>query len=308
MSNTFFTEPPHWQWYIIFYFFIGGIAGVGFLLSALLQLFGRPADRPLVRLGYYVSLVGVAISGLLLTIDLGVPLRFWHMLVESETGQPMFKYWSPMSTGSWALLLFGLFTFLATLGALHDAGQLRWPALRPLARRPLATVVAVVGSALGLFIAGYTGVLLSVTNRPVWADSTWLGILFLFSAGSSAAAALILLARWARVGHAPGTLDWLSGFDKRVLVLELIALVIFLVTLGSAARVFLSMWGVLLVVGVIGLGILLPLAIGFGKLPNVRNKLATTATLVLVGGFILRVATILSSEQVHVVGAQVITP
>ena len=308
MSNTFFTEPPHWQWYIIFYFFIGGIAGVGFLLSAILQLFGKPADRPLVRLGYYVSLVGVAISGLLLTIDLGVPLRFWHMLVESETGQPMFKYWSPMSTGSWALLLFGLFTFLATLGALHDVGQLRWPALRPLARGPLATVVAVVGSALGLFIAGYTGVLLSVTNRPVWADSTWLGILFLFSAGSSAAAALILLARWARVSHAPGTLDWLSRFDKNVLVLELIALVIFLVTLGSAARVFLSIWGVLLVVGVIGVGILLPLAIGFGKLPNVRNKLATTATLVLVGGFMLRVATILSSEQVHVVGAQVITP
>jgi formate-dependent nitrite reductase membrane component NrfD len=52
MSDTFFTASPHWAWWIILYFFIGGIAGTAFLLSSLLHLFGTPADRPLVRLGH----------------------------------------------------------------------------------------------------------------------------------------------------------------------------------------------------------------------------------------------------------------
>ena len=58
MSDTFFTAPPHWRWLIIGYFFIGGIAGGSYFIAALLDLFGAPRDRPVVRLGYYVALVG----------------------------------------------------------------------------------------------------------------------------------------------------------------------------------------------------------------------------------------------------------
>ena len=47
-----------------------------------------------------------------------------------------------------------------------------------------------LGSIFGLFLAGYTGVLLAVTNRPIWADSTLLGLLFLVSGASTGAAAL----------------------------------------------------------------------------------------------------------------------
>jgi formate-dependent nitrite reductase membrane component NrfD len=120
MPDTFFTSSPHWTWWIVFYFFVGGIAGSAFLLASMLHLAGRPADRPLVRLGYYTAFVGVLISGLLLTVDLNRPERFWHMLIESNTGRPMFKSWVPMSVGSWALLLFGLFAFLASLAALSE--------------------------------------------------------------------------------------------------------------------------------------------------------------------------------------------
>ena len=70
MSDTFFTAPPHWRWLIIGYFFIGGIASGCYFIAALLDLFGTPRDRPVVRLGYYVALVGIIISGVLLTVDL----------------------------------------------------------------------------------------------------------------------------------------------------------------------------------------------------------------------------------------------
>ena len=150
---------------------------------------------------------------------------------------------------------------------------------------------------MGFFLAGYTGVLLSVTNRPIWADSTWLGVLYLFSAASSAAAVLILLAR-RRAPDAIGV-DGLERFDKYALVLELIALVIFVVSLGSVAKAFLNAWGAVLVLVVVA-GILAPLLIGFGRVRQFRGRpltAGTAAALVLLGGFMLRVVTILPSEQ-----------
>jgi len=314
LPSTFYTEPAEWRTWIILYFFIGGIAGGSFFIASLLYLFGRPADRPLVRLGYYVAFIGAVLSGLVLIIDLGRPERFWHMMIQNQTGRLMFKYWSPMSVGVWGLLFFGLFSFLAALGAATEERHFRWEPAGRLARGAAATFVAIVGGIAGFFLAGYTGVLLSVTNRPGWADSSWLGILFLFSAASTAAAALMLLARrrhrWTEPGDAIA-LGNLAQFDKWALVLELIALVIFLITLGPAIRVYAGVWGVALVLFVIGLGILLPLAMGMGWVRRGWGRWdvpVTSAALVLFGGFMLRLVTILSSESVHMANNRVFHP
>src|SRR6185437_4890861 len=272
------------------------------VLASLMRLFGREEDRPLERLASYLSLGGAVISGILLIVDLGVPLRFWHMMIQNHTGLPMFKWWSPMSVGVWGLLVFGFFALLASLGALAAEGRLRWAPLRALANRPIAIFGAIGGLFGGLFLAGYTGVLLAVTNRPIWADSSWLGLVFLLSAISTSVAALLLLARWRRV-EGPGTVAWLLGLDRIALILELLAIIIFLVSLGGAIHALLNGWGVLLILGVIVLGILIPLLIHRGR--AVRN-VALSAALVLVGGFLLRVVVLLSSEGIHVVGTQVI--
>jgi protein NrfD len=311
MPDTFFTASPHWTWWIILYFFVGGIAGSAFFLASLLHLFGRPADRPLVRLGYYLAFAGAIISGLLLTIDLGRPERFWHMLIQSNTGRPMLKSWVPMSVGVWGLLLFGLFAFLAALAAASDdrpgVRLLQSAPARALRRPGLAAAIAVLGSIFGLFIAGYTGVLLAVTNRPIWADSTLLGLLFLVSGASTGAAALSLLAIWRRSGH-PASLDWLRWFDRRALMLELLVLVLFLVSLGSVARVFLGWWGLALLLGVIGTGILAPLLLERRTGLHAPSHLVRSAALVLLGGFLLRVVVLLSSNGIHVLGSRVTGP
>ena len=308
MSDTFFTASPHWAGWIILYFFVGGIAGSAFFLASLLHLFGRPTDHPLVRLGYYIAFVGVLISGFLLTIDLPRPLRFWHMVIQNHTGEPMFKPWVPMSVGVWGLLFFGLFSFLAALAALSEERErprlLQSPPVRILRRRGPSIVIAVLGSIFGLLIAGYTGVLLAVTNRPIWADSTLLGLLFLVSGASTGAAALILVATWRQAGH-PSSIGWLTWFDRNVLVLELLVLIVFLVSLGSVARVFLSWWGALLVVGVVGAGILIPLLLERGNRVHAPRKLVSSASLVLLGGLLLRMVVLLSSNQIHVIGSGV---
>jgi formate-dependent nitrite reductase membrane component NrfD len=318
LPDTFFTASPQWAWGIIIYFFVGGIAGTAFFLAALLQLSGnrRAGGRAdgrsdsIVRLGYYIAFVGVVISGFILTIDLTRPLRFWHMLIQNHTGKPMFKAWEPMSVGVWGLLLFGLFSFLAALAALSEdrpnARLLQSAPVRWLRRRGPSLTIAVLGSICGLFIAGYTGVLLAVTNRPIWADSHLLGLLLLVSGASTGAAALILLAVRRRAADS-ASLGWLVWFDRNVLILELLVLIAFILSLGSVARVFVSWWGAVLLLGVVGTGILLPLLLE-RKGPHAARELVRSASLVLLGGLLLRMVVVLSSEQIHVIGTRVTGP
>jgi len=321
VSDTFFTTSPHWGFYVLLYFFVGGIAGGSLFLAGLLHLFGRPDDRPTVRVGQHVAVVGAALSALLLTVDLTKPFRFWHMLIQSNTGAPMFKAWSPMSVGAWGLLGFGAVALLASLGALGETRPQRWGRFARLARGVPGAAIAAVGGVLGLFFAGYTGVLLSVTNRPIWADSTWLGVLFLLSGVSSAAATLLLLERRSRRGRmnpAPTvaeltpTAEWLLRLDRRILGLELVALIVFLWSLGAVARAWIGWNGLLLVVGVVGAGILVPLLLA----PSGRRDTAsgeshgldlrrapTAAGLVVLGSFLLRLVVLVSSAQIGATGS-----
>lgn len=310
IPSTFFTAPPEWRWLIIGYFFVGGLAGGCFFLAALIDLFGRAVDRPLARLGYYVAFPAVVVSGVLLIFDLTVPSRFWHMLIEANTFAPMLKPYSPMSLGSWALLTFGAFAFVAFLAALRDAGRLPWPWLSHFRPPSIAGVlVVIIGGVLAFFVAGYTGVLLAVTNRPIWSDTPLLGLNFVVSAASTSAALLLLLVprRWWVL---PGVHD-LRRFDAMTLVLELIALIALVFSLGSMARLWLSAWGAVLFVGVVLVGILIPLALHIldGLRPsNIRARalplgrdLATpvAAALVLLGGFIFRVVIVLSAQGIR---------
>jgi len=288
MSSTFFTASPQWRWFIVAYFFFGGLAAGSYVLATLLDLSGQ--DRRLVRLGYLVAFPVVCLCGLLLTVDLGRPLRFWHMLVQSETFRPMLKTYSPMSSGAWALAGFGGCAFLSFVAVLAEHGWLQWPALRRLgAPSPVGRLVTGVGMLLALYVAGYTGVLLSVSNRPIWADTSLLGVTFLISAGSTSAALLMLLGAWR--GVTGEGLHALERFDRVVLVLELVAIVALIASLGRIAMVWLNGWGVLLAAMMVG-GVALPLVIE--ARPSARGALAPV--LVLVGGLVLRAVIIFSSD------------
>ena len=290
LPDTFFTAAPNWRWLIIGYFFVGGIAGGSYMLAVLIDLFGDTDDRPLAGTAYGIAFAAVAVSGVLLTADLGRPERFWHMLLQSKTAWPMLKPWSPMSLGAWGLLFFGGVTFLSLLAALAEAGRVPWRGLVRL-RPPgaLGTLVAIVGALLGFFVAGYTGILLSVTNRPIWADTWLLGLAFLVSAASISAALLILVGQvHGRSGRAVRAL---GRFDRRVLLLELVVLVALVASLGPVARVWLSVWGAALL-AVVLIGIIAPIAL----LRRGHGAAAPAAVLVLVGGFLLRVVIVLSSE------------
>jgi len=292
MSSTFFTASPQWRWLIVAYFFLGGLAAGSYVLATLMDLFGKSRDRRLVHLGYLIAFPLVGLCGLVLTVDLGRPERFWHMLIQSETLRPMIKTYSPMSLGAWALLCFGGCALLSFVAVLAERGWLGWPLLRRLSPPAfVGRLVTVVGALLGFYVAGYTGVLLSVTNRPIWADTTLLGLTFLISAASTSAALLILLGFWG--GASGDSIDALERFDAFILVLEAIAIAGLLVSLGRIATVWLNGWGLLLAVMVLG-GIALPLYMRL-RAPGPRRAIGPV--LVLLGGLILRAVIIFSSDR-----------
>ena len=285
--------PPNWGWWIVLYFFFGGVTGGIYFAAAWLDLFGDVSDRTVMRLGYRLALPLIIISSLFLIADLGAPLRFWHMLVQSErVPLPMLKPYSPMSLGSLILFVFGGTAFLSFVDTVLFKNRLLHAE-----RNPVGKIVSLLGALGGLALAGYTGMLLNVGNEPVWGNSPWIGALFLFSGLSTGIAMLVLLAR--RAPHT--TFEKLSEADGYMLLLELVSLAIFLVSLGAVgARFIFNTPVVVLFAIVIVIGLLIPLALHW--MPRLAGgmRAATTlsALLALVGGFVLRWAVLAGPQGV----------
>jgi formate-dependent nitrite reductase membrane component NrfD len=293
MMPEHFVRPPDWGWWILLYFFFGGLTGGSYALGTLLRLSGRPANDGVARTAFVVSFLTLILCPIFLTIDLGRPDRFSHMLF-GDNGIN-FRAGSPMSVGAWALLIFGIFSFVSFLEAMEQGGRLKSRVFSGLLGGAFGTLFMIVGTVFGLYIAGYTGVLLSVSSQPVWSDTWMLGALFVASALSGAAAAIALAARRGSGAAAnQGTVERLARADTGFIILELAALALFLITLGSlAAPVIAGGYGILFWVVAVALGMLLPLVLhwfGRGVSP------VMVCTLVLIGNLALRAVIVFAPQ------------
>src|SRR5215211_7996758 len=194
----------------------------------------------------------------------------------------MFKYYSAISLGVWIILAFVIFVGLAAAASLADIGRFpRWFA--NFGEGVLGKIVALGCILTGSALAGYTGLVLTGSNRPLWGDSAWITLLFLLS-GISAGGAAMVLVGW-RQGY-PGTVRWIEQMESYSSILELIVLAIVAATIWSVVRVVWNgAWGAILLFGVGVLGI-------------VTATVPVAAFLVLVGSFLLRAVVILSSEAI----------
>ena len=289
-----YVATPHWGVWITAYFYLGGIAAGAYAAQMLAGLFGTEDDARVSRVASYLAFPIVNVCGLILVVDLNRPERFWHMLVQSQTFRPMFKWWSPMSAGSWGLSAFGAFSFVSFLGVLAEDGRFglgRWsgPAVR-LRRGKTGAAFQVGGVLSALFLGAYTGALLSATNQPIWADSTWISALFLASAFSTGVAAIVLVAlTW--LPDAPhAAVAKLERLDRLAAGLELALLLAFAASVWPYAAKALGTYpGVLVPAVVLPFGIAAPLAAG--RLPG-RGFAIASSVAVLGAGLALRYAVI----------------
>src|SRR5712691_1864306 len=233
------------------------------------------------------------------------------MLIDITPGDQglNFKYWSPMSVGVWALLIFGFFSAVSALEAFVLDRRDRGASVSE-PGRPFGGVVGrafnIIGGVFALFIASYTGVLLSVSNQPIWSDTWMLGGLFLASGLSGSAALIALLTRYRP--DAAFSLGRLHEADGYFSILELLLLVAFFITIIAAGTAgptvaFLPLW----VLALVGIGASLVAARGHMRIRGLPaggsaviaragTDTLVVSLLVLLGVLALRAAVIFSAQ------------
>ena len=265
----------YWGWLVAIYLFLGGMGAGSFIIAALVELSGaryKTSYCPITMVGAGVSGPLILIGTVLLIFDLGAGLREpWRIL-------NMFTNFSSVMTwGIWILSLFLPIAFLyAVLEIMHVypgilAWLRRWLRFLPetLPYRGIKRVVCIVGIALAVGTALYTGVLLSVVQAvPLWATPV-LPVLFLVSAVSTGVGLCIDLSATLAVPSVQERFRNLPIAHMTLIVLEL-ALLGLLLGLAlnqggeaaESARLILSgPWAAAFWVLVIGFGMLYPLMI-----------------------------------------------
>ncbi len=287
-------EAMVWEWPIFIDLWAAGVAGGGYFVAFLVDRFTGRKHKLLMQVATWVGVPLALLGVLLLVLDLGNQLWAWHLFVR-------FMPVSPMSLGSWILLLWSI-TGVALI-ALWFAESLE-PAEQPtdvLARvasmlRPLvlATEILVwIAFVLAVLLITYTGVLLSNTRIALWA-TVLLPALFVVSAifTGTAAIRLVLTLLGKEIPEEFGKASLILA------VLQAVALVGFLVTVPAGVLVAgpLSIW---FWAGVVLVGLLVPFGLEIGTLKlKVTTPLVLASTLcVLLGGLILRAVVVIGGQM-----------
>jgi formate-dependent nitrite reductase membrane component NrfD len=311
-----------WGWEIPVYLFVGGVVAGMMILAGIAMMRVAKGEDPKRFFSIQTPLLGfmlLNVGMLALFLDLAHPLYVWAVYL---TFEPM----SPMSWGSWVLLIVYGVLLVSALIRLPDAwpwlGR-RVPRLQQLSdyivgRPGLMKALGWTNVVLGVLLGIYTGILLNtMVARPLW-NTTILGPLFLVS-GLSAAAAMVHLAtrifpgRPAPDGIIGGafasmvqplgsqspekrTIDSIIRADLGFLAVELLLIGLLVVGLltasaahAEAAKLILGgpyTW--IFWGGVVFVGILVPLALQALELGHRIPHTVVPALLVLAGGFALR--------------------
>jgi formate-dependent nitrite reductase membrane component NrfD len=322
-----------WQWQIPIYLFLGGLVAGLMIIAGVRLIAIRPTQREALvccTIGPLLGLVFLSLGMFVLFLDLSHKLYVWRLYTT-------FQITSPMSWGSWILLL--VYPALAANALAHlpeavPALAKRFPVFITwsdfiLSRTRLVVAVGIVNVLVGIGLGIYTGILLGTLGaRPLW-NSALLGPLFLFSGLSTAAALLhgilvltssgeelpafadFLLSSLTRLAQAR-PLDQkvapvLAGADNSFLTIELGLLSLFLIgqltstaVHQQAASLLLSgPYAAVFWIFVISLGIVLPLILQTLDLQNsIRHTLAP-AVLVIFGGIALRFILVYAGQQSH---------
>jgi formate-dependent nitrite reductase membrane component NrfD len=288
-GRDYYGIPPikehTWTWEVPVYFWLGGIGAGSHLISTLAQLLGW-RDEAFFRASRYTTLVTMILSPVLLIMDLGRPERFYNML-------RIVKLRSPMSTGSWALSIFGgLSGLVATAQAARDGLLGRDNALVRLIQALVPDrLLSVAALPIGLYVGLYTGILLAATSVPMWARNFLLmGPTFLssgISTGLSAVSFVLHLGGWGE----KKTLEALRRTERISLVVEAGLIAASLVRMGRWGKpLYSKKLAPLFFGGTILGGIVAPFALLSGRESRPRGLLASV--LALLGGLALRFAMI----------------
>jgi len=313
-----------WEWPIAIDLWVAGIAGGAYFAAFLMNRITRGRHELLPKIAMFLGVPLVLLGSLLLVVDLGEQLRAWHLFTR-------FRIESAMSMGSWILLIYALIgvVMIALWWAKSfEPGEVRLTVLSGLASaiRPAAPALGVlswIALVLAVLLMSYTGVLLSASNQPLWASTLLLPVLFVVSAIFTGTALLLLVLKTgvARLldilfgGEGEPipneTMDAIGNAMVIVGVVELVVLAGYIGGLAlfsapaaasAVATMIMGPLSFLFWVGAVLVGLVIPLALLFASMTAKREALVgsvlASTSLVLLGGFFLRLVVVLAGQMV----------
>lgn len=293
-SNALIDPGLHiWTWEVAMYLFLGGLTAGILFFAAVMTVRNKDEVAPFAaaRLALLAPIV-LSLGMTTLFLDLEHKLFVYRFYTS-------FQITSPMSWGAWILIVIYPVSALQILSTLRTGYSFLAKFVDRFAlgsrimdwceryRREIALSIIPFAVMLGI----YTGILLSAFSaRPFW-NSGVLGILFLVSGLSTAAALNLLLARQ----HSEKEL--FTRIDLVLILAEIGLVVLMLISLASGSAQHLEalgsvmggpytilFWGLF-----VGIGLLIPLLLEILEISGVNKSLAMLApVLVLIGGYALR--------------------
>jgi protein NrfD len=293
-SNALIDPSLHiWTWEVAMYLFMGGLTAGIMIFAALMTVRNKDQVAPFAttRLALLAPIV-LSIGMTTLFLDLEHKLFVYRFYTS-------FQITSPMSWGAWILVVVYPISVLQILSTVRTG----YPSLALFVdrlaigrlitdwcernRNEIAYTVIPFAVALGI----YTGILLSAFGaRPFW-NSGVLGLLFLVSGMSTAAALVVLIARQ------KSEKALFTELDLVLICAEIALVVLSLISLASGSgqhiEALQSVMGgsytfefwVLFV----AIGLLIPALLEILEISGINKSLAMLApVLVLIGGYALR--------------------
>ncbi len=307
-----------WGMPVILYLFLAGLgAGIVTVSSSVLLRGGGGGfgggHFTLARYGALIGPIPVIVGTGFIVLELGRPFRALNLFKVINL--------SPMSVGSWLLLLFIFLSIFYALAFLPTF----MPQFERLSNRldPVRKALAWVNVPLGISVAVYTGILLgAMPSRPLW-NSPILALLFMISALSTGVATIILVRTIFHRKSSDSAVEQqfydsaylLTATDVMLIGFELMVIFLFVMfahlTIGNvkyAVSVILPGGEMALMfwVWVVLVGLLLPALVELvyvvPKLLYHRDYAApkgveiAVSTAVLIGGFMLRYVIVIAGQ------------
>ncbi|MGF1747867.1 MULTISPECIES: cytochrome c nitrite reductase subunit NrfD [Vibrio] len=302
-ETAFHFDSLVWDWIIAIYLFLAGMSAGAVMIALYLKrnvIEGNPADNGILKAMAWLAPFGIIVGLLILVFHLTKPLEFWKIMI----------YFNPTSVMSMGVILFQVYmaVLFVWIGLIFRkpimdflGGKFDFVETILIKLEKVENGIEIFLGVLAIVLAAYTGFLLSALKTYPMLNNPVLPILFLFSSLSSGAAASLLfgILVFKEDAHSP-SVKWVHSFERPVVLFELFVIVTFFTGLifsggqNEAAAwnaIGGGFWSNWFWYGVIGLGMLLPLAMNFFSSDNVKHNhgfILVVTSLSLLGVLMLR--------------------
>ncbi|PSW05612.1 NrfD/PsrC family molybdoenzyme membrane anchor subunit [Photobacterium lipolyticum] len=280
LNNAFHFDTLVWHWPIAIYLFVLGVSSGAMCLALAIKHFEQDksalSKNPLVISAVILAASMVILGLLILIVDLTKPLDFWKVIVYQFSnpqsvmgrGVTLFILYQ-MAVFAWIIVIFKaeILRFISKFSPRTASNKIMLSILAQLER--LDKYLDIALTILSILLGMYTGFLLSALVSYPMLNQPILPLLFLASGISSGIAASVVMAYTLFSANTETFgIALIHRIEKPVVIAEVILLMMLIIGMRFGVHaeqeainlaVFGSFWAYVFWIGVIGIGIVLPL-------------------------------------------------